>query len=107
MAVFVLIDLLKMGIIVYAMLLAVFVFAIYKNKNSLMYIFMVLMPLSLVFRHGMVWAAVAFLILAVAGIIIYCRRADVFIVIAALDILLGAAAGLWFGVLAAAVQTLV
>lgn len=35
------------------------------------------------------------------------RAADVFIGIAALDILLGAAAGLWFGVLAAAVQTLV
>ncbi len=68
---------------------------------------MVLMPLSLVFRHGMVWAAVAFLILAVAVIIKNRRPADVFIGIAALDILLGAAAGLWFGVLAAAVQTLV
>lgn len=69
LAVFVLIDLLTRGIIVYALLLAGFVFAIYKNKNRLMYIFMVLMPLSLVFRHGMVWAAVAFLILAVAVII--------------------------------------
>ena len=55
----------------------------------------------------MVWAAVAFLILAVAVIIKNRRAADVFIGIAALDILLGAAAGLWFGVLAAAVQTLV
>lgn len=107
LAVFVLIDLLTRGIIVYALLLAGFVFAIYKNKNRLMYIFMVLMPLSLVFRHGMVWAAVAFLILAVAVIIKNRRSADVFIGIAALDILLGAAAGLWFGVLAAAVQTLV
>ena len=51
--------------------------------------------------------AVAFLILAVAVIIKNRRPADVFIGIAALDILLGAAAGLWFGVLAAAVQTLV
>ena len=107
LAVFVLIDLLTRGIIVYALLLAGFVFAIYKNKNRLMYIFMVLMPLSLVIRHGMVWAAVAFLILAVAVIIKNLRPADVFIGIAALDILLGAAAGLWFGVLAAAVQTLV
>ena len=107
LAVFVLIDLLTRGIIVYALLLAGFVFAIYKNKNRLMYIFMVLMPLSLVIRHGMVWAAVAFLILAVAVIIKNRRAADVFIGIAALDILLGAAAGLWFGVLAAAVQTLV
>ena len=102
-----LIDLLTRGIIVYALLLAGFVFAIYKNKNRLMYIFMVLMPLSLVFRHGMVWAAVAFLILAVGVIIKNRRPADVFIGIAALDLLLGAAAGLWFGVLAAAVQTLV
>ena len=75
--------------------------------SRLMYIFMVLMSLSLVFRHGMVWAAVAFLILAVAVIIKNRRPADVFIGIAALDLLLGAAAGLWFGVLAAAVQTLV
>ncbi|MFR5119434.1 MAG: hypothetical protein ACLTD2_05425 [Ruminococcus sp.] len=47
------------------------------------------------------------LILAVAVIIKNRRPADVFIGIAALDLLLGAAAGLWFGVLAAAVQTLV
>ena len=68
---------------------------------------LVLMPLSLVFRHGMVWTAAALVILAAVVIIKNRRAGDIFLGIAALDILLGAAAGLWFCVLAAAVQILV
>ena len=107
LAVFALVDWLTKGIIVYLILLAGFGFAVYKNKSRLMYLMLVLMPLSLVFRHGMVWTAAALVILAAVVIIKNRRAGDIFLGIAALDILLGAAAGLWFCVLAAAIQILV
>lgn len=106
LAVLVALDLLTKGIIIYALLFAAFCFGIYKNNSKIMYTLLVLMPLSLVFRHGFIAFSAALVILS-AAMLIRCRRVrNIGVSVIALDLLMMAYAGIWVGVLAAAVEIL-